>query len=1084
NDGIVIDRAQSVEQWFYEPGFGSQMVVADLDSDGRDELISNVNRITVFDVELRAPAYQLPGYYWWIEALYAGDVTGDGVPDIIGGEEQSGSIRLWDGATHQPLWVVNKGADGSCGIGLGDADGDGETDLIWCAGTTSSAPDHLFLAPISRRTALFTSRDLDGPYGPIPMQLDDDDALELVIFTYASDSGYGGPTYFVVDSATGREEPDLHIDIDLPSDYPGIALTSLLANVNSDPEQEVILGIGNDLYILDHHGRRLQKTTFSTPLTPVWVGDVDGDGVRDLVSYSSNRVNIHRLDTLEYTWQSPAFSEGVRGLAVADLDGDGHLNLLFHGSNSYLQAYDAQTRQLKWQGPPTQRVTALAVGNVDGGGGLEIVTVENDYLTFYDAATRSLIPRTLYLPGVRSPNPLTLAYVMDTPFPQLIVHVNRIGPATDSELWLFKHAYASQPTQILRGSPWSMTLADTDSDHHMDLLVGHTLGAKRYRFRETFRDRVPPIGWPLTPAPGATSVSRNTFAEVVFDKAIAPETITPQTAQLRVNGESLTVTRAYDAATRALRLTPQALLPPTVSVTVWLSPDVRDLSGNGLDGNLNGVGGEAHDALTWSFTTGAGIDTVGPAIHDLALQPNPAWAGMPVQMSATADDTNPDAVSMIRRAEYFLDEVGEPGAGRPMLAADGRFDEPTEQITATLDTTGWQGKRRLYVRAENSVGHWGAPSVITLTLQAELTANWPTFGHDPGHSGYNPSQGSMKGATLAWERDVWNTIGATHTRALEQVAVANGLVVANSNSYHGRGGILAMDAQDGHELWRRILDDKYSVNPASIAYGNVYFQQNNHSEDSFLFALNALLGAQVWSAPFAAQWGQYYAPAVADGKVFIVGGYYDGMYGFDAARGRQLWFAQLPQNDSWTPAYSGGAVYSLVSGILKSWNPRIGAEAWAVDSGCDWEFCSMNRIASIAGNTAYFTTQRMGGSPLSAVDLVSRREKWRVAGDFIGTPAVADNEVYALDGAVLRVFDAATGQPLWSFTTSDTLAGAPVVTRDEVFIASSGQTWGINRAGHEVIVNQPKGGWLTIANDQLYIAQPNGVLSVYAVPRP
>jgi outer membrane protein assembly factor BamB len=377
--------------------------------------------------------------------------------------------------------------------------------------------------------------------------------------------------------------------------------------------------------------------------------------------------------------------------------------------------------------------------------------------------------------------------------------------------------------------------------------------------------------------------------------------------------------------------------------------------------------------------------------------------------------------------------------------------------------------------------------VSSLSLFFEITSananeppHWTTFGHDPGHTGYNNTQAKVRGFSLVWEKDL--RLSFDVNRPLEQVVVFDNIVVANVNSWFGDGGIIAFDIKDGTELWRFEFSNKNSINPATIANNRVYFQQGNHSSDTYLFALDLSNGNEIWRSPFSAQWEQYYAPVVADGRVFINGGYYGGMYAFDAVNGSQEWFVSLPQYDEWTPAYGQGVVYSYVEGVFTAWNPADGTNLWDLDLGWDWSGWSMNRIAAVSGDAAYVTVQSQGKS-LVAIDLVNRIEKWRIPNQsFSGTPAVADSEVYALDGSVLRVYDSQSGQLLWSYTTSSTLIGAPLVTSGNVLFASSDHTWLLDRSSHEVVWEVERGGWLTVAQTHLFIAQSNGILAVYAVP--
>jgi outer membrane protein assembly factor BamB len=1072
SSGYVIDPLLRTEQWRYNDGFGTVIRAGDVDGDGRQEIVgmSDWSYITAFDADVQSPKWQITTAD--NDTIELADVVGDALPEILLGEGQWGSIQVYDAVTQNLLWSVNNPEHGVSGIGVGDADNDGELDLIWGAGWTSTGPDHLYLTPISRRNYTFAFPDYDGPYSAVALPMDEDDTLELVVFTASTNSGYDNGTYFVLDSASGVEQLELTLGIDRAPFSQRWAV--LPANVDGDPYQELILGVGDDLYMLDHNGSRLVKRSFSEPYEPDWVGDVDGDGQLELVSHSSSRINIHQLDTLALEWQSINLRAGVANVAVGDVDGDGHVEIVFHGPNSYLQAYDGQTRLLKWQMPSTQRASAVAIGNADRAGNLEIATIEEGRIVFYDGVTRRLIRRTarLDLSGYGDIS-LTFVQMTTSTYPQLVV-------AIPDKVLLFEHPYDENPTQTLGHLSATITFADTDNDHHLDLLVGDHLGITRYRTRSEFPDVVPPVARAITPRAGADLVARNAFAEAGFNEEMDPSTMVAANAQLRVGDMPIAADLSYDSGTRVLRITPLGLLPANASVTVWLGPGLRDLAGNGLDGNLNGIGGEANDAYTWQFTTGSGVDDAGPVILNLTLSPNPAWSGMPVVISADADDTHPAAASTVRRAEYFLNTLGVPGTGRALRAVDGRFDSRREAIGTILDTTGWSGVHTIYVRAEDSVGNWGTAVSTTLEIHTELAANWPQFGHNAAHTGYNAAQPRVKGFAAAWEIDLFALFGHTSVmRPLQQVAVANGLVVANVDSYFGNAGIVALKASDGSELWRFPFSNKHSVNPPSIAYGTVYFQQGNHGNDTYLFALNALTGRQVWRSPFQAQWERYFAPTVADGKVFINGGYYGGMYAFDAFDGDQLWFANLPQYDEWTPAYRDNVVYSWVEGVLKAWDPRWGTERWSTNVGWNWRGWSMGRIAALSTTTAYVITNSGAGADLVAIDLTTHAEKWRQIGAFTVSVAVTENEVYGLDGTRLRVFDADTGAELWSYDAGVTLINSPLVTAGNVYFAAADRTWVLDRTKPTLVWETSKGGWLTVANDQLFIAQPNGRLAAF-----
>lgn len=1069
--GQVIDVAQGAEQWHYANGFGADMQAGDLDHDGKAELVGVTPEpeLTAYDVDLRAPKWEF-NTYGSPDKIELADIVGDPTPEVVVGERMGGpKVEVFDAPSQSLIWSAWGGEDGVDGLGVGDANDDGENDLIWGSGGASSGANVVSFAPAQATRSAFTYPDDDGPYQAVALQMDADDALEIVIFARSTRNGYRAGRYFILDSATGLVEPGLKLDFDISASYfSDIDWKPLLANIDDDPFDELILQAGVWLFALDNDGAQLGARVCDEGCIPDWVGDADGDGQLELVAHTTNRVKVLRLNDLADEWQTAAFSAGDKKVAVGDVDGDGHMEALFHGEVSYLQAYDLVTHALDWQMPATQHALTVAIGNADAAGGLEIATVEGGRVCFYDAQTRAALgcPGQL-LPSQSWRYDLQFARMSATDYPQLIV-------AQADGVQLFNHPFDAVATQTLP-DPWSaITLADTDNDHHIDLLVGSTVSVTRYRGGAAFVDVIPPLARRIAPVAGADQVTRDAFAEARFNKAMDPATITAANAQLRAGATALPASLSYDPAMRALRLTPQALLPAMTAITVWLGPGLADLAGNGLDGNVNGLGGEANDAYSWSFTTGSGVDDAGPALLDLALSPNPAWSGMRVALTATADDANPAGSTRVQRAEYFLDAAGAPGTGMPLAAADGAFDERQEAVSAALDTSGWTGSRTIYARAQDTTGNWGAVSSMTLTLPPEQAANSGQYGYDAAHTGYNPNQGHISSFTRAWESDLGATFGAAGT-ALSRVAVANGLVAANVNPL----GLIALRTSDGGELWRKTSIGQYSANPPSIAYGNIYFQQGNQSTDMRLYALNAQTGQEVWAAPFVAQWVHYQAPVIADSKVFINVGYLAGMYGYDALNGSQLWFAQTsPQQGMWAPAYRDETIYTWIDDTLQAWDPTNGAEKWLLRTNpCCGYYPA--RIAVISPATAYVTRGTSTAPALIAIDLATHTERWRQAGKFTDTAAVADNEVYGLDGARLRVFDAATGAELWSYDAGRPLIGSPLVTAGNIFFASEDHTWMFDRATRSLLWETAQGGWLTVANDQLFIAGKNGVLAAF-----
>jgi outer membrane protein assembly factor BamB/subtilisin family serine protease len=370
-------------------------------------------------------------------------------------------------------------------------------------------------------------------------------------------------------------------------------------------------------------------------------------------------------------------------------------------------------------------------------------------------------------------------------------------------------------------------------------------------------------------------------------------------------------------------------------------------------------------------------------------------------------------------------------------------------------------------------------STVTISLSANITGTWPTQGGGSARSGYAPVTLGHSAYAARWSR----TIGSSLTAA----AVGDGLVFVSTQRPSGPA-LVALDERTGTPRWEHVFSAAFSLNPPTHDRGVVYVQRGNHSSDTQLWALSAPTGATLWSGAHAAQWERYLAPLVMGDGVFVNGGSYGGLYGFQRASGSQRFFRSLQQMDQWTPAASpAGEILTFVGGVVTRHNDTTGATDWSLNLGWGGFGYSMNRTLAIEDRRAFVIndspTTVYNDEDLVAVDLDTRASLWSVNGQFTGTPAVAQGVVYAISGNLVQARSATTGRLLSVFTaaTGESLTGQPVVTEDLVIASSSLRTYLFNRHDRSVVQVLPVGGAVSVADDQILIANAStGILSVYA----
>jgi hypothetical protein len=349
--GKVVDSGTHSVQWEWADGFGRHLQAADIDGDGRDELVVSESWYVVwgYDVDRQLPKWSIPTSQD-IGAILVTDADGDGALELLIGDGQWGSIRAYDVATQQEKWSVRNPAHGVTNIAVVDVDGDGQSELLWGAGASVSGSNHLYVADWQAGSIEWQNVHLDGPFiGPQVGDLDGDGVAEVVVASADSQGGSPGPRIIIFDSGSGKV-------------------------------RAMSAGVG---------GAHLN----STGLHDLKLRDLDGDGRPEILvaadRMSDGLIEAYRFsppDTFSLVWSNATRPTSAPFYCVdaADVDGDGTLEVIGGvGRDStgavgvYLYAYDVATGQEKWRtlqmGPYWSKVTDLAIADADGDGTLEVL---------------------------------------------------------------------------------------------------------------------------------------------------------------------------------------------------------------------------------------------------------------------------------------------------------------------------------------------------------------------------------------------------------------------------------------------------------------------------------------------------------------------------------------------------------------------------------------------------------------------------------------------------------------------------------------------------------------------------------------
>ncbi len=510
-------------------------------------------------------------------------------------------------------------------------------------------------------------------------------------------------------------------------------------------------------------------------------------------------------------------------------------------------------------------------------------------------------------------------------------------------------------------------------------------------------------------------------------------------------------------------------------------------------GNLAGVAGAQVSIDGGAFVSESGFDgtmtlpLLSRGSHTVAIRLVDA-GGQPVAGSATEDTV---AFQIANRAPLGSGEgwrvtaetrltVSAPG----VLANDS--DPDGDSLTAVIGTaaqqgvvtlaanggftyqpaSGFRGVDRFTYRISDGSAVSGE-MVVLLTVGSDgrmgVPGAWTTLGNGPGHAGR--IAGSVNGRVPV---QAWN-LAPTGSGATLQAVIADGRLTSGVSTYFAAGmHALTVDLASGAQLWRRDFANGYSLNDPTVDGGTIYLQRGNHSTDTHLWALDAATGALRWQAPFGAQWERYLAPCVTDGRIYINGGSYGGMYGFRQSDGAQLFFSGLEQIDEWTPTVLEGRLFTHLHHRLRQHDPLTGTVTAKVqlDIG-QIDFAEAYPV--VAGDGALLIRSAVALTCIDATTLVRR---WRVFGEnrYIGLPAIADGLAYiAVSGGGIEVRSLTDGTRQGSVTTQP-LVSQPLVCDDMVLVSTQSATYCLDRASLATRWSVPVGGRLSLGQHHLVVA--------------
>lgn len=383
---LQFDGTNTTTDWDFST-FGTAQYVglSDLDGDGMQEIVAARGwyYIDVYDADLMSPKFQIRTDLDH-QALLLVDVTGDGTDEILYGDGQWGEIHAISASTRTEIWNIPNPEHGTTRIAVADTDDDGQLEVMWGAGWTSTGPDYLFVHGLPSRAREFQSDDVVGPFAAVAQgDVDNDGREDIVAISWESESGYADGVLFVFDAETYALKWKSSTSLFQRYAWTGVHDVAI-GDVDGDGDNEIVVGTDRlydgAIYVIDGRTHAIQARYYydsGSPISAIALADFDHDGRVDILAgdvsahSGSPGIFLYLIDasTGAVKWKSTAFpGYGVYAIEIADVTGDGVSDAIV--SANQIAIVNGATRTLRLS--TAAENYGLDVADLDGDGTREI----------------------------------------------------------------------------------------------------------------------------------------------------------------------------------------------------------------------------------------------------------------------------------------------------------------------------------------------------------------------------------------------------------------------------------------------------------------------------------------------------------------------------------------------------------------------------------------------------------------------------------------------------------------------------------------------------------------------------------------
>jgi hypothetical protein len=384
--------------WNYNASGEGYVELSDIDQDSMQEVVfaQSWQHIYVYDVDIKTTKYGIDTDLD-IQSLLLTDVNKDGIDEIIYGDGQWGSVHCFNSVSRERIWKVANPEHGVAAINYADLNNDGNKELIWSAGWTSTGADYLYIYNVAESNLIWRSDDIVGPFYAVASgDVDGDGKSEIVAVSYASVSGYEGGILVIMDAETNQLKWKSSGNF-FYQNWTGL-FNILIDDVDNDGSNEIIIASGQlytgEIWILDGKNHTIKSFhVFSneniSEFYSLAIDDIDQDNQKEFIATSNSSTYIINPTNWSIEWQVSSSTYSIRPIVkTADINGDGTKEIIVCQQN--IKVINSSNHSY-WTTPETD-YTNIEIFDSNSDGILDIVaSTSNGRIVVIDGNSRSLI---------------------------------------------------------------------------------------------------------------------------------------------------------------------------------------------------------------------------------------------------------------------------------------------------------------------------------------------------------------------------------------------------------------------------------------------------------------------------------------------------------------------------------------------------------------------------------------------------------------------------------------------------------------------------------------------------------------------